>query len=207
MGAQRRSAGGCAGTRVRPPQFTSAVGKVLDRSVQLHATSQGVDVRSDMDLCGTRFPGRRANGPKQGDREAAWASRTCSDAYIWCRVGVLNWCAEGKSDPLDAYAAADAVLSGRARAIPKLGTGIVEAIRALHPTRASAVKALTAAMNQLRSLPITAPAEVRDRLRGLAAGALVQACARLRPAGDTADPRVAVRIALRALARREHRRP
>lgn len=109
---------------------------------------------------------------------------------------------KGKSDPLDAYAAAEAVLSGRAQAIPKLGTGIVEAIRALHTTRAGAVKARTAAMNELRSLLVTAPAEVRDRLRGLTAGALVHACARLRPAGDTADPQVAVRIALRALARR-----
>jgi transposase len=109
---------------------------------------------------------------------------------------------KGKSDPLDAYAAADAVLSGRAQAIPKLGTGIVEAIRALHTTRAGAVKARTAAMNELRSLLVTAPAEVRDRLRGLAPVALVQACARLRPAGDSADPRVAVRAALRALARR-----
>ena len=109
---------------------------------------------------------------------------------------------KGKSDPLDAYAAADAVLSGRACATPKLGTGIVEAIRALHTTRAGAVKARTAAMNELRSLLVTAPAEVRDRLRGLAPVALVRACARLRPTGDTADPQVAVRAALRALARR-----
>ena len=63
--------------------------------------------------------------------------------------------AQGKSDALDAYAAADAVLSGRACATPKLGTGIVEAIRALHITRAGAVKARTAAMNELRSLLVT----------------------------------------------------
>ena len=50
---------------------------------------------------------------------------------------------KGKSDPLDAHAAAEAVLSGRACATPKLGTGIVEAIRALHGSRASAVKART----------------------------------------------------------------
>jgi len=37
---------------------------------------------------------------------------------------------KGKSDPLDAYAAADAVLSGRATAVPKAGDGIVESIRA-----------------------------------------------------------------------------
>ena len=39
--------------------------------------------------------------------------------------------AKGKSDSADSYAAADAVLSGRACATPKLGTGIVEAIHAL----------------------------------------------------------------------------
>jgi transposase len=109
---------------------------------------------------------------------------------------------KGKSDPLDAYAAAEAVLSERATSTPKLGTGIVESIRALHTTRAGAVKARTAAMNELRALLVTAPAELRDKLRGLAAGALVTACARLRPTGDVADPQVGVRAALRSLARR-----
>ena len=56
----------------------------------------------------------------------------------------------GKSDPLDAYAAAEAVLAGRATAMPKLGTGVVEAIRALHTTRASAVKTRTLTINQPR---------------------------------------------------------
>ena len=36
-------------------------------------------------------------------------------------------------------------------------------------------------MNERRSLLVTAPAEVRDPLRGLAPVALVRACARLRP--------------------------
>lgn len=109
----------------------------------------------------------------------------------------------GKSDPLDAYAAAEAVLAERATAIPKLGTGIVEAIRALHLTRASAVKARTMAVNELRALLITAPAALRDHLRQLGASALIEACARLRPAIDRlADPEQATRQALRRLARR-----
>ncbi|UIJ59789.1 MULTISPECIES: IS110 family RNA-guided transposase [Amycolatopsis] len=110
--------------------------------------------------------------------------------------------AKGKSDPLDAYAAAEAVLAGRATAIPKAGSGIVEAIRTLHTTRAGAVKSRTAAMNELRSLLVTAPADLRDRLRGLGAVGLVEACLRLRPAGDPASPQAAARVALRALARR-----
>jgi transposase len=108
----------------------------------------------------------------------------------------------GKSDPLDAYAAAEAVVAQRATALPKLGTGIVEALRALHTVRASAVKARTATMNELHALLVTAPAELRDRLRGLSAAHLVDACAGLRPGQVTADPERATKHALRHLARR-----
>src|SRR5688500_827320 len=45
----------------------------------------------------------------------------------------------GTSDPVDAGAAARAVLAGTASARPKAGTGMVESIRALHATRRSAV--------------------------------------------------------------------
>jgi transposase len=108
----------------------------------------------------------------------------------------------GKSDQLDAYAAADAVLARRATAIPKLGTGIAEAIRAIHLTRASAVKARTATMNELRALLVTAPAGLREQLRGLSTVALIDACARLRPSTPLADPTQATKHALRSLARR-----
>ncbi|MET7379868.1 transposase [Streptomyces sp. NPDC005526] len=43
--------------------------------------------------------------------------------------------ANGKSDPVDAFAAATAVLSGRASGTPKTRDGIVEAIRALRVVR------------------------------------------------------------------------
>jgi transposase len=110
--------------------------------------------------------------------------------------------AKGKSDPLDAYAAAEAVLAGRARAIAKAGDGIIEAIRVLHATRAGAIKARTAAVNELKDLLVTAPAGLREQLGGMRTAALVSACARLRPAGDPATPHHAARTALRALARR-----
>ena len=41
---------------------------------------------------------------------------------------------QGKSDPLDAYAAADAMLASRARALPKGSDGITASIRAVHLT-------------------------------------------------------------------------
>lgn len=108
----------------------------------------------------------------------------------------------GKSDPLDAYAAADAVLAGRARALPKGGHGIAESIRAVHLARSGAIKARTACINELRSLLVTAPAELRERMAGTSAQALAAACARLRPAADLADPLQGTKLALRSLARR-----
>ncbi len=109
----------------------------------------------------------------------------------------------GKSDPLDAYAAARAALAGSRVVVPKAGNGIVEAIRVLRVTRRGAVKARTQTINQLRSLLVTAPPELRERLAGLKTPALVTACARLRIAtGDLSDPARATRVALRRLARR-----
>lgn len=116
---------------------------------------------------------------------------------------------KGKSDAVDAYAAARAAQSGTATGIPKAHDGLVEAIRALRAARRSAVKARTQALNQLRALIVTAPVALREQLRGLSATALVDGCVRLRPGCvgielATADDPVLVanKIALRRLARR-----
>jgi transposase len=87
----------------------------------------------------------------------------------------------GKSDPIDAEAAARAVLAGTATAVPKRRDGIVEAIRVLRTARRGASKARTAATNQLKALLGTAPASVREALDDLSASALVTTCARFRP--------------------------
>jgi len=71
---------------------------------------------------------------------------------------------EGKSDPLDAEAAARAVISGRAAGTPKTADGPAEAIRALHIVCHSATRDRTRAINQFKSLIVTAPAELRERL-------------------------------------------
>ncbi len=55
----------------------------------------------------------------------------------------------GKSDPIDAEAAARTVLAGNAGGAPKLATGPIEAIRMLRVARTGAVKAKTAAANTL----------------------------------------------------------
>ncbi|PKW17606.1 transposase [Saccharopolyspora spinosa] len=109
---------------------------------------------------------------------------------------------KGKSDPIDAYAAATAVLSGRATGIPKNRDGAVEAVRALRIARRSAVKARTQAMNQIRGLLVSAPAILREQTTGLDRAALIRTLARLRPGDDLSHPLAATRAALRRLARR-----
>lgn len=106
---------------------------------------------------------------------------------------------QGKSDPIDAYQAAKAVLSGRATAAPK--GEHVEAIRALHNARRSAVKARTAAANQIHHLLLTAPAAVREKYRPLKDKRLVTALAACRPTGQEPTA-VAVLTALKVLAKR-----
>jgi transposase len=110
---------------------------------------------------------------------------------------------QGKSDPLDAIAAARAVLAGTATATPKPRTGPVEAIRVLRTTRASAVRARTVALNQIASLIICAPDDLRASLTELTRGARITRCARLRVDQTAlADPAMASRAALRTLAHR-----
>lgn len=70
----------------------------------------------------------------------------------------------GKSDTVDAVAAARAVLNGDASATPKTGAGPVEALRQLRVARSGAIKARTAAANQLHSLCDTAPEQLRAQM-------------------------------------------
>src|SRR5829696_8135461 len=85
-----------------------------------------------------------------------------------------------KSDPSDAEAAARVVLAGEASGVPKSGDGRVEMIRALRAARRSAMKARTQAANQLQGLRVTAPEQLRQRLRGLSTMELVSVAARFR---------------------------
>jgi transposase len=111
--------------------------------------------------------------------------------------------AKGKSDPIDAIAAARAALSGQASGTPKTRIGPVEAIRALRVARAGAVKARTAALNQLHGLLTAAPEALRTHLAALPTAVLVDACAALHvDEAHLTDPVEATTAALRALAHR-----
>jgi transposase len=87
----------------------------------------------------------------------------------------------GTSDPVDAEAAARAVLAGQATALPKPGDSMVEMVRCLRVARATAIKARTQAANALRALLVTAPVELREQLRDLDPSKLAATAARLRP--------------------------
>jgi transposase len=112
----------------------------------------------------------------------------------------------GKSDPIDAYAAAAAVLSGAAAGTPKTRDGRVEAIRTLRVARRSAIKGRTQAINQLKALVLTGPAELRQALAGQSTRQLLATCRRLRAEKrpvEAADPiTAATKLTLRRLARR-----
>jgi transposase len=107
-----------------------------------------------------------------------------------------------KSDPSDAERAARAVLAGEASGVPKSADGTVEMIRALRAARRSAIKARTQAANQLQSLRVTAPEELRHRLRGPSTKELASVAARFRLGDGPRDVTSATKLALRSVARR-----
>ena len=108
----------------------------------------------------------------------------------------------GKSDVVDAIAAARAVMSGEATGTPKTHDGPVEALRALKSLQRSATKARTQALNQLRAVLVTAPDELRARLRDLPRSELLATCAAFRIAADDDSLAGIIRLTLRELAAR-----
>ncbi|MEU0507598.1 IS110 family transposase [Nocardia sp. NPDC005998] len=110
---------------------------------------------------------------------------------------------QGKSDPIDAIAAAKTALAQTRTGAPKQRDGRIEALRNLRVARRSAVEQRADAQRQIKSLIVTAPDELRRRLRGLSTTDLITTCAALRPdRTDAAAPATATKIALRSLARR-----
>lgn len=109
----------------------------------------------------------------------------------------------GKSDPIDAYAAAaQALAEGDALPIAKSSDGPVEQIRVLMAVRRSAMKARVAAHRQITSLLITAPDAVRTRFAHLGGDDLIDTLAATRPGPAVDTVATAAGQALRRLARR-----
>jgi transposase len=106
----------------------------------------------------------------------------------------------GKSDRIDAYHAARAVLAERTSPIKD---PTLDGLRALNLARRSAVKAKTAASNQIKSILVIAPEPVRAKFTSLTTEQLVTALLRCR--GLFADPVVADTIAALKILAQRHR--
>ncbi|TQM68464.1 transposase [Actinomadura hallensis] len=110
---------------------------------------------------------------------------------------------QGKSDPIDAVQAAKTALAGERTGVPEQRDGRIEALRNLRVARRSAVDQRADAQRRIKTLIVTAPDDLRERLRSLGVKDLITTCANLRPdRTGAASPATAVKIALRSLARR-----
>ena len=107
----------------------------------------------------------------------------------------------GKDDQLDAVRAGRAALGSEPLPRPRSGERR-EALRLLLLARRGAVDVRREALVQLRSVIVTAPDRLREELRGLAVGRLLERCGRLRRSGSGGADELATRLVLRSLAAR-----
>ena len=107
----------------------------------------------------------------------------------------------GKDDSLDATRTARAALASETLALPRSGERR-EALRLLLVARRSAVDVRREALGQLRGVIVTAPDKLREELRGLPVGRLLDRCSRLRRSRSASADEFATRLVLRSLARR-----
>jgi transposase len=107
----------------------------------------------------------------------------------------------GKDDSLDAARTARAALASETLALPRSGERR-EAVRLLLIARRSAVDVRREALGQLRGVIVTAHDQLREELRGLPVGKLLERCSRFRRSSSASADELATRIVLRSLARR-----
>ncbi len=107
-----------------------------------------------------------------------------------------------KTDELDAVRAAREALGRDRLAQPRRHDGHREAIRVRSVARTAAVRARTAAINELKALIVTAADELRSELRDLPRTRLVKVCVGFRHSPTRSQAEDQTRMALRALARR-----
>jgi transposase len=108
----------------------------------------------------------------------------------------------GKSDPIDAEAAARAALSGTAKTTPKRRDGTVGQMRVLMIARRSARMQRNQTLNQLRQVIITGPDEIRTRFEDRPKAGLVSEAARMRPRKGSDPITYTTYVVIRGLARR-----
>jgi transposase len=106
-----------------------------------------------------------------------------------------------KSDDIDAVRAARQALAGVGLSEPRR-RGDREAIRVLLTTRGQAITFRTRAISALHALVTSAPDDLRERLRTLPLGQLLQTCAGLRDSSRRSVEESATVLAMRSTARR-----
>ena len=97
---------------------------------------------------------------------------------------------DGKSDPIDAIAAARSVLAGDGISTPKASDGWCEALRHLIAAREQLVTSMTAISNCLAELLTTAPEGIRERYRSLPSKRRIGKLAACRPSGGIVERNV-----------------
>ena len=107
----------------------------------------------------------------------------------------------GKDDALDATRTARAALASDTLALPRSGERR-EALRLLLVARRSAVDVRREALTQLRAVIVTSAEPLRQELRRLPEGKLLDRCSRFRNTSKASPSELAARAVLRSLARR-----
>lgn len=107
----------------------------------------------------------------------------------------------GKSDPVDAVAAARTVLADDGVSEAKDTHAPAESLRFLLTARAQLIQAMTAMISSIRSLLVTADDQVREKYRDLPTAELVSRLANSRPGQDITTPAEAASYSLRQMAR------
>jgi len=182
--------------------LAAATGAVVARKV-LRASASGY--REALGFAEQQAPGARAWAIEGAGHYGAGLARFLADrseTVLECsRAPRAERRLAGKDDALDAARTARAALASETLALPRSGQRR-EALRLLLITRRSAVDVRREALVQLRSVIVTAPDRLREELRGLPVGRLLERCRRLRRSSSASADGLATRLVLRSLARR-----
>jgi len=182
--------------------LAAATGAVVARKV-LRASASGY--REALGFAEQQAPGARAWAIEGAGHYGAGLARFLADrseTVLECsRAPRAERRLAGKDDALDAARTARAALASETLALPRSGQRR-EALRLLLITRRSAVDVRREALVQLRSVIVTAPDRLREELRGLPVGRLLERCRRLRRSSSASADELATRLVLRSLARR-----
>ncbi len=109
----------------------------------------------------------------------------------------------GRSDPVDAEAAARAALLGQTLGTPKSQDGPVESLRLIRSERKSAIKSRTQAANQVQAALVSAPKALRRRFKvGVTVRTIVDTMSKFRLAGPCSSLEATARSVVRGLAKR-----